>query len=66
MRQKEAVRTSVKSLPVALLRVVLQLHADATDSFQQHGGAVLTVCNHNNRYEMKTIRFKNFVFHSQT
>lgn len=34
----------VEALPVALLRVVLQLHADAADALQQHGCAVVTIC----------------------
>lgn len=33
----------VKSLPVALFRVVLQLHADAANALQQHGCAVVTI-----------------------
>ena len=35
---------SVEALPVALLGVVLQLHADAAHALQQHGGTVVTVC----------------------
>lgn len=34
---------SVKSLPVTLFRVVLQLHSDAANSLQQHGCTVVTI-----------------------
>lgn len=37
----------VKSLPVTLLRVVLQLHPDAAHSLQQHGRTMVTVCREN-------------------
>lgn len=47
-------RESVKSLPVALFRVVLQLHPDAANSLQQHGCTVVTIHDSGVNFDLDT------------
>lgn len=44
-KKAEALKLLVKSLPVALLGVVLQLDADTANSLQQHRRTVVTICD---------------------
>lgn len=47
----------VKSLPVTLLRVVLELRTDAANAFQQHGGTMVTIWTRGK--ETKRNRYSN-------